>query len=98
MAGSTKPASVKWWARISGSLFAKSGKPLLQRAGNLTVQLLPPGLEHAFVGGISYQRVLKAVDGVRRDAAAIDKLGLLKFGERMFQCGFVARDHRADPR
>src|SRR5262252_9473607 len=45
-------------------------KLLLECARNLTVQLLAAALEQALIGRISYQRVLEAVDGVRRFATA----------------------------
>ncbi len=74
------------------------GKTIFQRARNLTVQLLPPALEHAFIGRIAYQRMFKAVDGFWHDTAAIHELCLLKLGEGMLQYDIVARDHRADHR
>ena len=56
---------MKWCATISGSNSSDVGKPLLECAGNLAVQLLPPALEQALIGRIPHQRVLEAVDGFR---------------------------------
>src|SRR5262249_6444615 len=92
MAGSPGPASVKWCPTIPGWLATISAKLC---ARNLAVQLLPAALEHALISRIPPQRVLEAVDGVRRLATAEHEPRLLELGESMLQCALVASDQRA---
>src|SRR5262249_60294923 len=58
------------------------GKPLLERARNLRMQLVPPALEQGLIGCVAHQRMLEAVDGVPRLAAAEHEFRQLKLGER----------------
>src|SRR5262245_39112504 len=52
------------------------GKLLLEGARNLAMQLMPSALEQALIGRIPHKRMLEAVDGFRRLAAAEHQLGL----------------------
>src|SRR5215471_2378350 len=72
-----------------------AGKALLECACNLAVQSLPTALEQALISRIPHQRVLEAVNGIRRLATAEYELGLLELGEPILQCGLAASDQRA---
>src|SRR5262249_41880206 len=71
------------------------GKSFLKRTRNLAVQLLPAALEKALISRVPHQRVLEAVDGIRRLATAEQEAGLLELGESMLQCALIASRHRA---
>ena len=66
------------------------GKPLLECARNLAVQLLPAALEKALIGRIPHQYVLEAIEGFRWLATAEHEPGLLELGECILQCGLIA--------
>src|SRR5260221_1000928 len=71
------------------------GKPLLECARNLAVQLLPAALEQALIRRIPHQHVLEAVNGFWRLATAEHEFRLLELGECMLRCGLVAAEQRA---
>src|SRR5262245_52684943 len=71
------------------------GKPLLEYACNLAVQLLSTALEQALIGRIPYQRVLETVNRFGRLATAKHELSVLELGECVLQIGLGASSHRA---
>src|SRR5262249_12519400 len=73
-------------------------EPVAQGLGNAPVQYLPPTFEQVLVRDLLHQRVLEAVDGFRRIAAAEDELRVLELGERALQCRLVAPDQRPQQR
>src|SRR6516165_1410590 len=73
-------------------------EPIAQGLSNAPMQYLPAALEHVLIGRLLHQRVLEAVDGFRRIAAAEDELRVLELGERVLQCRLVALDQRAQQR
>ena len=73
-------------------------EPIAQGLSNAPVQYLPAALEQVLVSRLLHQRVLEAVDGFRRIAAAEDELRVLELGERVLQCRLVALDQRAQQR
>ncbi len=73
-------------------------KPIAQGLGNALVQHLPAALEQVLVGCILHQRVLEAVDGFGRIAAAKHEFRFLELGERVLERRLVALDQRAQQR
>src|SRR5262249_58452405 len=61
-----------------------------QGLGDAPMQHFATTLEQALIGSVPHQRVLEAVDGFRRLAAAEHDFRMLKLGECTLQCGLVA--------
>src|SRR5262245_35982668 len=61
-------------------------EPIAYGLSNAPVQYLPAALEQVLICRILHQRMLEAVDGFRRIAAAEHELRVFELGERVLQC------------